>query len=259
MKFETILVRSQDPIALVILNRPDKLNAMSTLLKEELTRALRARGADKATRVIVVTGAGQKAFTAGADIHEFHGRTPMEQWRMYEHGTLYDAVDRMSKPILAMINGYCFGGGLELAMACDIRIASSRATLGQTELNIGIIPGGGGSQRLSRLVGLGNAMKLTLTGDRIDAAEALQIGLVDEVVPNARLEPRTFEIAGEIASHSALPVPLAESAVRAANRLPPDPGLRYEQTLFALAMASADKEEGVRAFLEKRDAKWTDR
>ena len=259
MKFETILVRSQDSIALVTLNRPDKLNAMSMVLKEELVRALRELDADTATRVIVMTGAGQKAFTAGADIHEFQGRTPMDQWRMYEHGTLYDAVDRMSKPILAMINGYCFGGGLELAMACDIRIASSRATLGQTELNIGIIPGGGGSQRLSRLVGLGNAMKLTLTGDRIDAAEALRIGLVDEVVPNARLEPRTFELGGKIAAHSALAVRLAKAAIRASTRLPLDQGLRYEQTLFALAMASADKEEGVQAFLEKREAQWKDR
>src|SRR2546428_900213 len=260
MQFETILIRSRDAqTALITLNRPDKLNAMSMVLKEELIRALHELDANETTRVVVITGAGQKAFTAGADIHEFHGRTPMEQWRMYEHGTLYDAVDRMSKPILAMINGYCFGGGLELAMACDVRIASSRATLGQTELNIGIIPGGGGSQRLSRLVGLGNAMKLTLTGDRIDAAEALRIGLVDEVVPNARLEPRTFEIAGKIASHSALAVRLAKSAIRASTRLPLDQGLRYEQTLFALAMASADKEEGVRAFLEKRDAKWTDR
>src|SRR5436189_5868622 len=157
MKFETILVHSQDSIALVTLNRPDKLNAIAMVVKEELVRGLRELDADKATRVVVITGAGQKAFTAGADIHEFQGRTPMDQWRMYEHGTLYDAVDRMSKPILAMINGYCFGGGLELAMACDIRIASSRATLGQPELKLGIIPGGGGSQRLARLGGLGNA------------------------------------------------------------------------------------------------------
>jgi enoyl-CoA hydratase len=259
MNFETILVRSQDPTAIITLNRPDKLNAMSMVLKEELTRALHELDANTTTRVIVITGAGQKAFTAGADIHEFHERTPMDQWRMYEHGTIYDAVDRMSKPILAMINGYCFGGGLELAMACDIRIASSRATLGQTELNIGIIPGGGGSQRLPRLVGLGNAMKLTLAGDRISADEALRIGLIDEVVPHARLERRTLEIAAKIAGHSALAVRLAKSAVRASARLPLDQGLRYEQTLFALAMASADKEEGVRAFLEKRDAKWADR
>lgn len=258
MKYETLLVRSGEPVAVITLNRPDKLNAMSMMLKEELIRALRELDSDPTTRVVLITGAGPKAFTAGADIHEFHGRTPMDQWRMNEHGTIYDAVDRMAKPILAMINGYCFGGGLELAMACDIRIASDRASLGQTELNIGIIPGGGGSQRLPRLVGLGNAMRLTLTGDRIDAAEALRIGLVDEVVPHARLERRSFEIAGKIAAHGALAVRLAKAAIRASARLPLDQGLRYEQSLFALAMASADKEEGVRAFLEKRDAKWTD-
>src|SRR5213596_70638 len=230
MKFETILVRSQDSIALVTLNRPDKLNAMSMVLKEELVRALRELDADKVTRVVVITGAGQKAFTAGADIHEFQGRTAMDQWRMYEHGTLYDAIERTAKPILAMINGYCFGGGLELAMACDIRIASDRATLGQTEINIGIIPGGGGSQRLPRLVGLGNALKLTLTGNRVDAAEALRVDLVDEVVPHSRLEQRTFEIADRIASRSALAVRLAKAAVRASARLPLDQGRLYEQS-----------------------------
>src|SRR3989441_8507634 len=179
----------------------------------------------------------------------------MEQWRMYEHGTLYDAIERTAKPILAMINGYCFGGGLELAMACDVRIASDRATLGQTEINIGIIPGGGGSQRLPRLVGLGNALKLTLTGDRIDATEALRVGLVDEVVPHARLEQRTFEIADRIASRSALAVRLAKAAVRAPPSMPLNQGLPYEQSLFPLAIASQDKEEGGRAFLAEREPK----
>ena len=259
MNYETILVAHRGPTALVTLNRPDKLNAMSMMLKEELIRALRELDADTTTRTVVITGAGQKAFTAGADIQEFQGRTAIEQWRMYERGTLYDTVERIAKPILAMINGYCFGGGLELAMACDIRIAAAEATLGQTEINIGIIPGGGGSQRLARLVGLGNALKLTLAGDRVDANEALRIGLVDEVVPQTRLEQRTFELAAKIASKSALAVRLAKAAVRASARLPLDQGLRYEQSLFALAMASEDKEEGVRAFLEKRDAAWKDR
>src|SRR5213592_2948908 len=259
MHYDTILVTHRGPTAVVALNRPDKLNAMSMMLKAEVVRALHELDTDEHTRTIVLTGSGDKAFTAGADIHEFQGRTAMDQWRMYEHGTLYDAIERTAKPILAMINGYCFGGGLELAMACDIRIASDRATLGQTEINIVIIPGGGGSQRLPRLVGLGTALKLTLTGDRIDAAEALRIGLVDEVVPNARLEPRTFELGGKIAAHSALAVRLAKAAIRASTRLPLDQGLRYEQTLFALAMASADKEEGVQAFLEKREAQWKDR
>src|SRR2546427_11423538 len=259
MNYETILVAYRGPTALVTLNRPDKLNAMSMMLKEELIRALRELDADTTTRTIVITGAGQKAFTAGADIQEFQGRTAIEQWRMYELGTLADAVDRPAKPLLAMINGYCFGGGLELAMACDIRIASDRATLGQTEINIGIIPGGGGSQRLPRLVGIGNALKLTLTGDRIDATEAWRMGLVDEVVPHSRLEPRTFEIADRIGSRSALAVRLAKAAVRASARMPLNQGLRYEQTLFTLAMASEDKEEGVGAFLAKRDPKWKDR
>jgi len=259
MNYDTILVTHHGPTSVVALNRPDKLNAMSMMLKAELVRALAELDKHEETRTIVLTGSGDKAFTAGADIHEFQGRTAIEQWRMYEHGTLYDAVDRTAKPLLAMINGYCFGGGLELAMACDIRIASDRATLGQTEINIGIIPGGGGSQRLPRLVGIGNALKLTLTGDRIDATEAARIGLVDEVVPHARLEQRTFEIADRIGSRSALAVRLAKAAVRASARMPLNQGLRYEQSLFTLAMASEDKEEGVHAFLEKRDPRWKDR
>ncbi len=259
MNYDTILVTHRGPTAVIALNRPDKLNAMSMMLKAEVVRALHELDTDEHTRTIVLTGSGDKAFTAGADIHEFQGRTAMEQWRMYEHGTLYDAIDRAAKPILAMINGYCFGGGLELAMACDIRIASDQATLGQTEINIGIIPGGGGSQRLPRLVGLGNALKLTLTGDRIDATEALRVGLVDEVVPHARLEPRTFEVADRIASRSALAVRLAKAAVRSSARMPLNQGLRYEQSLFAFVMSAEDKEEGVRAFLERRDAKWKDR
>ncbi len=259
MNYETILVSHRETTAVIALNRPDKLNAMSTMLKAELTRALQDLDASDETRTIVITGAGDRAFTSGADINEFRDRTPMEQWRMYEHGTLYDAVDRTAKPILAMINGFCFGGGLELAMACDIRIASDQATLGQTEINLGIIPGGGASQRLPRLVGLGNALRLTLTGDRINAAEAARIGLVDEVVPHARLEERTLEIAERIGSRSALAVRLAKAAIHASARLPLNQGLRFEQSLFTLVMASQDKEEGVRAFLEKRDPKWRDR
>src|SRR5437867_6874451 len=238
MHYDTILVTHRGPTAVVALNRPDKLNAMSMMLKAEVVRALHELDTDEHTRTIVLTGSGdKKALTAGADIHEFQGRTAMDQWRMYEHGTLYDAIERTAKPILAMINGYCFGGGLELAMACDIRIASDRATLGQTEINIGIIPGGGGSQRLPRLVGLGNALKLTLTGNRVDAAEALRVGLVDEVVPHSRLEQRTFEIADRIASRSALAVRLAKAAVRASARLPLDQGRLYEQSLFTLVMS----------------------
>src|SRR2546428_11707807 len=212
MNYDTILVTHHGPTAVVALNRPDKLNAMSMMLKAELVRALHDLDKHEQTRSIVLTGSGDKAFTAGADIHEFEGRTAIEQWRMYEHGTLYDAVDRTAKPLLAMINGYCLGGGCELAMACDIRIASDKASLGQPEINIGIIPGGGGSQRLPRLVGLGKALELILTGDRIDAATAKEIGLVDAVVPHAELETRTLARAEEIASKSPVAVWPAEGA-----------------------------------------------
>jgi len=259
MAYETILVESRGPIAFVTLNRPERLNAMSFTMKAELIQALRELDADVGARVVVLKGAGDKAFVAGADIAEFSGRTSTEQWRMYERGTVYDAVDRIEKPILAMIDGYCLGGGLELAMACDIRIASDRSSFGQTEINIGIIPGGGGSQRLARLVGLGKALYLTLTGERIEAQEALRIGLVDEVVSPERLEPRTKEIAERIASKSAIAIRLAKAAVRASARLPLDQGLRYEQALFTLTMATEDKEEGVRSFLEKRAPTWKDR
>ena len=259
MASPTVLVDRHGSVAVVTLNRPEKHNAMSREMKDALVHAIGEVDADPAARVIVLTGAGDKAFVAGADIAEFQGRTPAEQRRMYQEGTVYDAVDRAAKPIVARIDGYCFGGGLELAMACDIRIASGRSVFSQAEVNIGIIPGGGGSQRLPRLVGLGTALKLTLTGERIDAREALRIGLVDEVVAHPLLDRRVDAIAGRIASQSAVAVRLAKAAVKASTRLPLDQGLRYEQALFTLAITSADKEEGVRAFLDKRDPRWTDR
>ncbi len=254
-----VLVERRGPLAVVTLNRPDKLNAMSLAMKDELVQALHDLETDVAVRAVVVTGAGEKAFVAGADITEFRGRTTAEQLRMYREGTAYDAVDRFPKPILARIDGYCFGGGLELAMACDIRVASERSIFSQAEINIGIIPGGGGSQRLPRLVGLGTALKLTLTGDRIDATEALRIGLVDEVVAHPLLDRRVDELATRIASKSAVAVRLAKAAVKASARLPLDQGLRYEQTLFTLAFASEDREEGVQAFVGKRMPQWKDR
>lgn len=254
-----VLVDRRGPIARVTLNRPEKHNAMSLEMKDEIARALQDLDADLKVRVIVLTGAGDKAFVAGADIAEFQGRTLVEQQRMYQEGTVYDAVDRIAKPVLARIDGYCFGGGLELAMACDIRIAAERSVFSQAEVNIGIIPGGGGSQRLPRLVGLGTALKLTLTGEQIDAYEALRIGLVDDIVAHPLLDRRVDEIADRIASKSAVAVRLAKAAVKASARLPMDQGLRYEQSLFTLAITSADKDEGVRAFLERREPRWTDR
>ncbi len=257
MAYETILVERRGPVAVVRFNRPDKLNAMSARMKEEIIAALRELEADEAVRVAVFTGQGDKAFVAGADINEFKDRTALEAWDLYHRPFLYDAVDRFPKPLIAMINGYCLGGGCELAMACDIRIASDRAEVGQPEISIGIIPGGGGSQRLPRLVGLGKAMQLILTGDRIPAEEARRIGLVDEVVPHERLDTRTMEVANRIAEKSPVAVRLAKQAVKASAKMPLDEGLRLEQTLFSLVFTTHDKEEGVRAFLEKRPPKWS--
>ncbi len=259
MPLDNLVVERLGPVGVVTLNRPEKLNAMSSRMKMELITALRDLEGDASVRALVLTGAGEKAFVAGADIAEFAGRTVTEQLKLFEMGTVYEAVDRVTKPIIARINGVCLGGGLELALACDIRIASERAMFGQTEVNLGIIPGGGGSQRLARLVGLGAALRLTLTGERIDAREALRLGLVEEVVPHAALVPRTLELAESIASKSAVAVRLAKAAVKASARMPLGEGLRYERQLFALAIASEDKEEGVRAFLEKREPAWRDR
>ena len=244
-------------VAVIRFNRPDKLNAMNTKMKDEIIAALGELEADDAVRAVVFTGVGDKAFVAGADINEFKGRTAQDQWDLYHRPFLYDAVDKFPKPLIAMINGYCLGGGCELALACDIRIASDRAAIGQPEINIGIIPGGGGSQRLPRLVGSGKAMEMILTGDRISSTEAHRIGLVDEVVPHEQLDAKTMEIASRIAEKSPVAVRLAKQAMKAAARMPLGEGLRYEQALFSLVFTTHDKEEGIAAFLEKRPPKWT--
>jgi len=259
MAYETILLERKGAVAVLRINRPDKLNAMNTRVKEEIAAALGDLERDNSAHVAVITGVGDKAFVAGADINEFAGKTPMDQWQASGHASLYNAVDRFPKPIIAMINGYCLGGGCELAMACDIRVASEKAQFGQPEINIGIIPGGGGSQRLPRLVGLGKALELILTGDRIPAAEAFRIGLVDAIVPHEELETRTMQLAEKIASKSPVAVRLAKAAVKASANLPLDQGLRHEQSLFSVVFSTEDKEEGVRAFQEKRPAQWKGR
>ena len=259
MAYETILLERRGGVAFIRFNRPDKLNAMNSKMKDEIIAALNEFEEEDAVRVVVFTGQGDKAFVAGADINEFKDRTALEQWDLYQQPFLYDAIDRFPKPLIAMINGYCLGGGCELILACDIRIASEKAQIGQPEINIGIIPGGGGSQRLPRLVGYGKAMQLILTGDRISGQEAHRIGLVDEVVPHDQLEAKTLEIANKIAEKSPIAVRLAKEAVKASLRMPLNEGLRYEQSLFSLVFATEDKNEGVRAFLEKRKPQWSDK
>jgi enoyl-CoA hydratase len=250
--YETLLVERRDRVAIVTINRPEKRNALNIKTREEGAQVLEELSSDDAVGVVVITGAGDKAFIAGADIAEFAGRTALTQRAVMMGRSLFTALDTFPKPIIAMINGYCLGGGCELAMACDIRIAGDNASFGQPEINLGIIPGGGGTQRLTRLVGEGKAMELILTGDIIDAQTAFSIGLVNSVVPAADLEAKTMEMANRISQKSPIALRMAKEAVKLASRSNLDEGLRREVDLFALCFSSEDKDEGVSAFLEKR-------
>jgi len=254
-----ILREDHGRVALLVINRPEKRNALDGATRRELIDALDAIRDDAAIRVVVLTGAGDKAFVAGADISEFEGRSPIDQFRVMSGRTVFDAVESFPKPVIAALNGFTLGGGCELAMACDIRLAADTARLGQPEVNLGIIPGAGGTQRLPRLVGSGAAYKLLYTGELIDAAEALRIGLVDEVVPAAELRARAMALAGGIAQKSPVALALIKEGVRASLRMPLDEGLRHETTLFGLAFSSEDKAEGVAAFLGKRAAEFKGR
>ncbi len=256
---DNVLCSINHRVALVTINRPDKLNALDGPTRSRFLEVMHDLRHDDDVRVVVVTGAGEKAFIAGADIGEFEGRTAVDQYQVMNEPTIFDYVDEFPKPVIAMINGFALGGGCELALACDIRIASAKAKLGQPEINLAIIPGGGGTQRLPRLVGLGTAYKLLFTGEIIRADEALRIGLVDEVVPPEELSDRVMVLAGTIAEKSPVALQLMKQAVRASVRSPLDEGLRLETTLFGVAFASEDKAEGVAAFLEKRPAEFKGR
>lgn len=256
---ETILVEKEGRVAILTVNRPDKLNALNQQVRDETLQALAELEKDDSVGVVVITGAGEKSFIAGADIGEFAGRTPFDQREAMASPRVFDIMANYPKPVIAMINGFCLGGGCELAMSCDMRIASDKARFGQPEIKLGIIPGGGGTQRLPRLVGLGNAMRLILTGDMIGADEARATGLVEMVVPAEELRARTLELANKIAAMSPLTVRVAKEALRASERLAIEDGLPYERDLFCLCFSTQDKEEGVKAFLEKRPAQWTGR
>jgi len=255
----TVLVEKSGRVAILTINRPDKMNALSEQVRVELLAALAEAERDEGVGVVVLTGAGEKAFIAGADIGEFAGRTPFDQRAAMRTPRIFDVMATFPKPVIAMINGFCLGGGCELAMSCDIRVASDRASFGQPEINLGLIPGGGGTQRMPRLIGLGQAMRLILSGDRIPVAEAKEIGLVDLVFPHEALREKTLELATRIAARSPLTLKVAKEAVRASERLAIEEGLMWERDLFCLCFSSADKQEGVEAFLAKRPPAWTGR
>src|SRR5258705_9579441 len=216
--YETLLLERRGSVAIITINRPEKRNALNIKTREEGAALVEELRTDDSIRVVVITGAGDKAFIAGADIGEFAGRTAHTQREVMVARSLFNAIDTFPKPVIAMVNGYCLGGGCEVALACDIRIASENASFGQPEINLGIIPGGGGTQRLTRLVGEGKAMEMILTGEIIDAQTAFAIGLVNHVVAADQLQAKTLELANRIADKSPIALQLAKEAVKLASR-----------------------------------------
>ncbi len=254
---EVLLTEKLDGhVALLTVNRPDKMNALNGEVRRAFFAALDDLEADDDVRVVVLTGAGDKAFIAGADIGEFKDARPVEQYRSMQRTNIYLAAEMFPKPVIAMINGYCLGGGCELAMACDMRVAANEAKLGQPEINLGLIPGGGGSQRLPRLVGEGWAMRLIMSGEMVSGEKAAEIGLVEEAVPADSLRERTLELAKNIGSRSPIALQAAKETILAARRMPLDEGLKFERGWFSLLFSTDDMAEGVGAFLEKRKAEF---
>jgi enoyl-CoA hydratase/carnithine racemase len=252
-RLENILVERDGGVATVTINRPKVLNALSTQTLDELRRAILALKYDEGVRVVIITGSGDKSFIAGADINELSQQTPIggrEHALRGQH--VFDLVENMGKPVIAAINGYALGGGCELAMACTIRIAADTAKLGQPEINLGIIPGYGGSQRLSRLVGRGRALELLLTGDQISAAEAYRLGLVNRVVTGANLMGEARKLAQALAAKAPIAVRYIIDAVNKGLQMPLPDAQVFEATLFGLVAATEDMREGTKAFLEKR-------
>ena len=250
MGFENVIIEKDGVIAVITLNRPQQLNALSYDLIKDLSLAMQELDRDDQIRVIIVTG-GEKVFAAGADIKEMAERGPFDE-RLHERLAFRDFINKISKPVIAAVSGFALGGGCELAMSCDIIVAAENARFGQPEVNIGIIPGSGGTQRLTHLVGKHRAMEMVLTGDFISAADAERFGLVNRVVPPELLMDEAKAIANKIAAKPALAVKAAKQAVLKSANLPLDEGLDFERKSFWLLFASEDRTEGMKAFLEKR-------
>lgn len=256
--YETIRIEEgEDGIAILRLNRPDKLNALNSTVRREVAEAVDWMTEDDDVRAVIVTGEGDQAFAAGADVKEFSERSPEEQREVMEGRSIFDAVAAFPKPILAAIHGYCLGGGSELALACDLRIADRTARIGQPEVRIGLIPGGGGTQRLPRLVGAGHALRICLTGDYVDAEEAHRIGLVEFLVDEGEHLEKAREVAGRMIRWSPVALRLIKQAVWSAPEVSLSRGLELERELFLTAFESQDGREGITAFVEKRDPEFT--
>jgi len=250
---ENLIVERDGAVAIVTVNRPKVLNALNSATLDELRRTILALKHDEGVRAVIITGAGDKSFIAGADINELAQQSPVggrEHALQGQH--VLDLIENMGKPVIAAINGYALGGGCELAMACTLRIAADTAKLGQPEINLGIIPGYAGTQRLARLVGKGRALELLLTGDQISAQEAHRLGLVNRVVPAADLMAETRSLATVLTSKAPVAVRYIIEAVNKGLQMSFPEAQVHEATLFGLVASTDDMREGTRAFLEKR-------
>jgi enoyl-CoA hydratase len=253
MSPENLLIERDGAVLIITINRPKVLNALNAPLFADLSAAIDDAAADAGVRAVVITGAGEKAFVAGADINELSEQTPVAGRERARRGqALFDRIERLGKPVIAAVNGFALGGGCELAMACTLRIAADTAKFGQPEINLGLIPGYAGTQRLARLVGRGRALELLLSGHSISADDALRIGLVNRVVPAAQLLTEARTLAQALASKAPIAVRYILDAVARGLDMPLADAQDYEATLFGLVSTTEDMREGTRAFLEKR-------
>ena len=251
--YESLIVKKEEGIGWITLNRPHRLNTLTSDMVGEMHSVLDDFEADKEVKCIVITGAGDKAFSAGADVTAFQGLTPATAVEASARGqALYSRLEKISKPVIASLNGYALGGGLEMAIACDFRVASENAEMGQTETNLGLIPGWGGTQRLVRIIGLPKAKELILLGNRITAEEAARIGLVTKVVPKAKLQEETVALARKLADGPPVALRLAKETINFGTQVPLDIGLKLEAEAFGIALSTKDVMEGVSAFMSKR-------
>ena len=257
MPYETILTQVDDRVGLIRLNRPQQLNALNAQLMEELATALEEFDRDPNVGCIVITG-NERAFAAGADIKEMAGATAVDMLTRDAIGR-WDRIKKIKKPIVAAVSGWCLGGGCEMAMTCDIIVASESAQFGQPEINIGVMPGAGGTQRLTRAIGKSKAMEMVLTGRYLPAREAEQAGLVSRVVPVEVYLDEALKLAREIAAKAPIAVRLAKEAVNKVYEMPLADGLDYERRLFYFLFTTEDQKEGMQAFVDKRDPEWKGR
>ena len=260
MTYTNLLYDVEDSIALVTVNRPEKLNPLNLDTVDALDSCFTDIASDPKVKAVILTGAGEKAFVAGADINQLTELSALggQQWGLRGQ-QVFSKIENLTKPVIAAVNGYALGGGLELAMSCHIRIASDNAKLGQPEVKLGIVPGYGGTQRLPRLVGKGRALEMILTGDPVSAEEASRIGLVNRVVPRAELIPTARRIASRILENGPAAIALCLQAVNRGMEMPLDAALTFEASQFGLSCATEDIREGTRAFLEKRKAEFKGR